>query len=205
MQEGSFPKGEGAQLLNSIVHNNEHMFKKMNILETPSFEILTFLGRNYRNAYYVRELARILPLSTGAASGYLRILEEHGLVTSERKGRTLLFRADIAHPLVRESKILATLIELSPLIAAGEGLVTRMILFGSCATGEDTADSDIDLYIETASRPEVSDLISRYGDTISRKISPVLVSPEEAQQLRTRDRPFFERIRTGKLLAGEMP
>jgi len=179
------------------------MFKNLNILETPPFVILTFLGRNYRQSYYVRELATILPISTGAASGYLRILEESGLLLSERKGRTLLFRADISHPLVRESKILATLIELSPIISAGKGLVIRMILFGSCSTGEDTADSDIDLYIETASRPEISDMLSRYGGTIPRKISPVIVSPEEARQLRARDRPFFERIRTGKLLAGE--
>jgi predicted nucleotidyltransferase len=179
------------------------MFKNLNMLETPSFMILTFLGRNYRTSYYVRELASILPVSTGAASGYLRILEESGLVVSERKGRTLLFRADISHPLVRESKILATLIELSPLISAQKELVTRTILFGSCATGEDTAESDIDLYIETINRQKVSEIVSRFGTTISRKISPVILSLEEARQLPFRDRPFFERIRTGKLLAGE--
>lgn len=179
------------------------MFKNLNILETPSFMILLFLGRNYRSSYYVRELASILPVSTGAASGYLRILEESGLVVSERKGRTLLFRADIAHPLVREAKILATLIELSPLLSAKKEQVTRMILFGSCATGEDTAESDIDLYIETLNRSEVSEILNRFGTTVSRKISPVILSPEEARQLPVRDRPFFERIRTGKLLAGE--
>jgi len=179
------------------------MFKNLNILETPSFMILAFLGRNYRTSYYVRELATILPVSTGAVSGYLRILEESGLVVSERKGRTLLFRADITHPLVRESKILATLIELSPLVSAGKGLVTRMILFGSCASGEDTQESDIDLYIETVYRQEVSDLIRDYGMKSTRKISPVILSPEEARQLPVRDRPFFERIRAGKYLAGE--
>ncbi|MEN6611286.1 MAG: ArsR family transcriptional regulator [Methanoregulaceae archaeon] len=179
------------------------MFKNMNIMGTPSFAILTFLGRHYRNSYYVRELAKILPISTGAASGHLRELEESGLVTCEQKGRTLLFRANISHPLVREAKIFASVLELSPLISAGKETIIRMILFGSCATGEDTADSDMDLYIETTNHQAVSDLISLYGSRISRKISPIIVSPDEARLLRTRDRPLFDRIQAGKLLAGD--
>ena len=194
-----------AQYLNIIVHNNEHMFKNMNMFSTPAFEALTFLGRHYRNSYYVRELAKILSISTGSASSQLRALEESGLVTSEQKGRTLLFRATISHPLVREVKIFASLLELSPMIAArGDGIL-RMILFGSCASGEDTAESDIDLYIETTDRPATKTLISRYETGISRKISPIIVSPQEAVQLRTRDRPLFERIQSGKILVGEVP
>ena len=194
-----------AQYLNIIVHNNEHMFKIMNIFTTPALEALIFLSRNYRNSYYVRELAKILSISTGSASSQLRALEESGLVTSEQKGRTLLFRATISHPLVREVKIFASLLELSPMIAArGEGTV-RMILFGSCASGEDTAESDIDLYIESTDRPAAKTLISCYESGISRKISPIIVSPEEAVQLRARDRPLFERIQSGRILVGEMP
>jgi predicted nucleotidyltransferase len=179
------------------------MFKSMNILGTPTLETLVFLGRNYRNSYYVRELAKILTISTGAASGQLRALEESGLVTNEKKGRTLLFRARISHPIVREAKIFATLLELSPLIAAGQRGAVRMILFGSCAVGEDTFESDIDLYIETTDRPAAKTLISQGEAVVSRKISPIIVSPAEAVQIRTRDRPLFERIQGGKLLVGE--
>ncbi|PKL68215.1 MAG: hypothetical protein CVV30_09805 [Methanomicrobiales archaeon HGW-Methanomicrobiales-1] len=186
-----------------MVHNIEHMFKKMNMLETPSFGTLIFLGRHPRNSYYVRELAKIRSISTGSASGQLRALAESGLVTSEQKGRTLLFRANISHPIVREAKIFATLLELSMFIAAGQPCITRMILFGSCAVGEDSDESDIDLYIESTDRSAVKNLISRYEPDIPRKISPIIVSPEEAVQLRTRDRPLFERIQSGRILAGE--
>jgi len=175
----------------------------MNVFGNPAFGTLTFLGRHYRNSYYVRELAKILSISTGAASGQLRALEESGLVTSEQKGRTLLFRASISHPIVREAKIFATLLELSPLIAADQNKIVRMILFGSCAVGEDSEESDIDLYIETTDRQAAKALISRYESGISRKISPIIVLPDEARQLRTRDRPLFERIQGGKILVGE--
>ena len=94
------------------------MFKNMNVLATPSLETLIFLGRHPRNSYYVRELSRLLSISTGSASAQLRNLQEAGLITSEQKGRTLLFRAAMSHPVVREAKIFATLLELSSLVSA---------------------------------------------------------------------------------------
>jgi predicted nucleotidyltransferase len=175
----------------------------MNSLVTPSFEVLVWLGRHHRQSFYVRELAKVLSISTGATSGHLRMLHDAGLVTSEQKGRTLLYRATISHPVVREIKILATLLELSPLIASLENHVSRMILFGSCAAGEDTDESDIDLFIETASRPSVSDLISQHEQPDLRKLSPIIMSAEESLQLRVRDRPLYDRIRRGKYLIGE--
>jgi DNA-binding transcriptional ArsR family regulator len=179
------------------------MFKNMNVLATPSLETLIFLGRHPRNSYYVRELSKLLSISAGSASGQLRLLQESGLVTSEQKGRTLLFRASIANPIVREAKIFATLLELSPLIPAGKTTIQRLILFGSCAVGEDSDESDIDLYIETTDRRAVKALLEGAGSGLSRKISPIIVSPEEAQEIRIRDRPLFERIQTGIILAGE--
>ena len=74
---------------------------------------------------------------------------------------------------------------------------------GESATGEDFEESDIDLYLETTGRQSAKVLISRYEASISRKISPIIVLPEEARQLRTRDRPLFERIQSGKILVGE--
>jgi predicted nucleotidyltransferase len=179
------------------------MFKNMNVLATPSFETLIFLGRHPRNSYYVRELAKLLSISTGSASAQLRNLQENGLITSEQKGRTLLFRASMANPIVREAKIFASLLELSDLMSAGHDHVVRMILFGSCASGEDSEESDIDLYIETIDRQVVKELLARLESGISRKISPIIVAPDESLQLRNRDRPLFERIQAGKILVGE--
>jgi len=179
------------------------MFKKLNVLVTPSFHTLTFLGRHYRESFYVRELAKTLSIGVGSASVQLRELSDLGLITSEQKGRTLLYRANISNPLVREVKILAALLELSPLITDLKTYVSRLILFGSCAHGEDSVESDIDLFIETADRTAVQHQISRNEKILSRKLSPIIVSPEESAHLRTRDRPLYERIRQGRILAGE--
>ena len=68
---------------------------------------------------------------------------------------------------------------------------------------EDSRESDIDLFIETSDRPAVHHRISPDEKILSRKLSPIIVSPEESAQLRTRDRPLYERIRQGKIPAGE--
>lgn len=179
------------------------MFKILNIPGIPSFEVLVYLGRHYRQSFYVRELAKTLSVSVGAVSGYLISLREMDLVTSEKRGRTLLYRANISHPIVREAKILSTLLELSPLISSLRTSVSRAILFGSCADGEDTFESDIDLFVETGDRAVVSMVLSRYENAIPRKISPIIVTPDEALQLKVRDRPLHERIQRGKVLIGE--
>lgn len=125
------------------------------------------------------------------------------LVLCEKRGRTLLYRADISHPVVREVKILSTLLELSPLLSSLRTHVSRAILFGSCADGEDTFESDIDIFLETGDRTAVSLLVSNHENVTSRKMSPIIVTPEEALQLKFRDQPLYERIQQGKVLIGE--
>ena len=131
------------------------------------------------------------------------MLDEQGLITSEQKGRTLLYRANISHPVVREVKILATLLELSPLIASLANSAERMILFGRAVSGEDAAESDIDLFIETADRTAVANRISQSENQDLRKLSLIIMTAGESLQPRTRDRPLFDRIRRGRYLIGE--
>ncbi len=61
------------------------MFEKMNIFSKPSIQIIQYLGRSYRDGYYVREISRNLGISLGSASQSLRILEEAGLVLKKHR------------------------------------------------------------------------------------------------------------------------
>ena len=179
------------------------MFKYLNIPLRQSLEVLVFLARHFRQSFYVREIAKTLSISVGGTSTSLTSLREMDLVLCEKRGRTLLYRADISHPVVREVKILATLLELIPVISALKASASRVILFGSCAEGEDTDESDIDLFVESDEQGAVFRTISQYSDTVSRSISPIILTPEEALQLRFRDQPLYERIQRGNVLIGE--
>ena len=176
------------------------MFKIMNVFSIPSIEIIRYLGRRYRDGYYVREISRNLGISLGSASQSLRTLEEAGLVSKEHKGRLVIYRANMQHFLLREFKILLTLMEIDPIILRLKEVSTRIILFGSCAAGEDTIESDIDIFIESDIKREVAMLHDRYQEEFSRKISPVILDASEFRNLEVKDRPLYERINMGKVI-----
>ncbi len=166
----------------------------------PSIQIIRYLGQRYRDGYYVREMSRNLKISLGSASQSLRTLEEAGLVLKEHRGRLVIYRANMENFLLREFKILLTLMEIDPFIPRLKEVSTRIILFGSCATGEDTIDSDIDIFIESDNKREVAIFHDRYQEEISRKISPIILDASEFRNLEVKDRPLYERINMGKVI-----
>lgn len=178
------------------------MFDIMNICSRPSFSILMFLGRRYHEGFYVRELARALKLGVGTVSEALRELHEAGLVNREERGKIVIYRAEMKSPLLRELKVCFNLLELNPLMLKlrESGDASRIILFGSCAKGEDILESDIDLLIETRKKHEVSSLLESAREGLERQLSPIILSPEEFMVLKKKDRPLYERIMNGKVL-----
>lgn len=166
----------------------------------PSIQIICYLGRRYRDGYYVREISRNLSISLGSTSQSLRTLQEAGLVSKEHKGRLVIYRANMENFLLREFKILLTLLEIDPFLLRLKEVSTRIILFGSCAAGDDTIDSDIDIFIESDNKRDVARLHDSYQEKITRKISPIILDASEFRNLEVKDRPLFERINMGKVI-----
>lgn len=106
-------------------------------------------------------------------------------------------------PLLREIKVCATLLEINPRVLHLQGKVRRAILFGSAATGEDTDESDIDLFIETGDVSGAAESIAALQTGLDRKISPIILTPGGFRSLRTTDRVLYERILGGKTLIEE--
>ena len=176
------------------------MFKIMNIFSTPSVQIIRYLGRRYRDGYYVREISRNLSISLGSTSQSLRTLEEAGLVFKEHKGRLVIYRANMGNFLLREFKVLLILLEIDPFILRLKEVSSRIILFGSCAAGEDTIDNDIDIFIESDNKRAVAELHDSYQEKIPRKLSPIILDSSEFKNLEVKDRPLYERINRGKVI-----
>jgi len=179
------------------------MFSDTNIISRTSFLLLRFLGRNYHEGFYVREIARALDLGLGTVSETLARLSEAGLLHREERGRLVVYRAAMESPLLREMKICATLIEINPLILRLQRDARRAILFGSAATGEDTDESDIDLFIETDDASSATESIAAVQAVLDREISSIILTPGEFRSLKARDQALYERILGGKVLIEE--
>ncbi len=108
----------------------------------------------------VRQIEKKLKLPLPSVIRYCRELEKEGILATIKTGNVVFYTADRANGNFLLEKRLFNLkqIYLSKIIdyVRKELSNPQIILFGSYAKGEDTEESDIDLYIETLSKKEIS-------------------------------------------------
>lgn len=172
----------------------------MNIFDEISLRILAVLAENPNKEYYQREIAKLAGVSIGATSEKMRKHAEDGLVTVRKSGRMMFYRYNLQDPLARQFKILLNINAIHELIQELSGYAKRVVLFGSYAEGTNVMDSDIDLLVLTDNAKKTRETSRLYGARIGKEISPVALSANEFQQLRSRDKPLYERINKGIVL-----
>jgi len=154
--------------------------------------ILTCLFGATPQRLHVRALARESECSLGAVQQDLRNLVALGLVRSERDGNRLYYSADVKHPLypalreivARTTGIYAVLAE-----CLGSEGIRFAYVFGSVASGEAKASSDVDLMVigSVGLRELVTRLIPA-GEKLGHEVNPHVMSEAE----------YAERCETGE-------
>ncbi len=172
------------------------------LFRRSSLILLVLLGRDYTRKFHVREISRIVHRDVSLISKNLKDLEAVNLVTREDVGNLALYQANMESILLRQMKVWFTLLELQTLIRDLRGMTTNVILYGSCARGEDTSASDIDLYIEAFDKEPISKILHMHQNTLARDFSPIINTPDETYQLKAGDAQFFDSIRQGIVLIG---
>ena len=120
----------------------------------------------------VREIERTLKLPLPSVIRYCRELEEEGILSIEKTGTIRFYMASRSNNKYLLEKRLYNLKNIYK-----SGLVEHLkhelsnpgiILFGSFARGEDTEESDIDLYIETPPNKKVN--LEKFKKLLKREI-----------------------------------
>jgi len=167
------------------------LFRKSSLL------LVLMLGRDYTSKFHVRDLSRSLKYDVSLISKNLKNLETFGLVTHEEVGNLVFYQANMESVLLKQIKICFTLMELNQAISALGHLSTNTILYGSCAKGEDTSTSDIDLFIETMEKEEVGRILHDFQTLLQRTLSPVIRTPDETYRMKMQDKNFYASIQQG--------
>ncbi|MBO0889211.1 nucleotidyltransferase domain-containing protein [Candidatus Bathyarchaeota archaeon] len=168
------------------------------------FAVLDFMSRNPDRAYYVREVAEMAGVSTGAASITLTSLHGSRLIDLEEKGGLKLYKINLLNPVSRQFKVLFNVQRLEDLVNALSNVAERVVLFGSSAQGTDGEESDIDLFIETQSPSKVKAILRDFQEIVHksshRNLSPIIVQPGGLMTIQRKDQPLFENILRGRVL-----
>jgi len=129
-----------------------------------------FVNPNFK--LRVREIERTLKLSLPSVIRYCKELEKESILTTIKTGNVNFYTANRASEKYLLEKKLHNIRQLYESRLIGylkiELSNPAIVLFGSFAKGEDTEESDIDLYIETPSKKKV--VLEKFEKLFKRKI-----------------------------------
>jgi predicted nucleotidyltransferase len=172
------------------------------LLDTAANKILSFISLNKENSFYDKEISEKTGLSRGITNTLLNQFFESRLIERERRGR-MWFYSLSDNPIFKYYRIYENLVDLEDLFSALKQTTQRIILFGSTARGEDTAGSDIDLFVLTINKNAALKAIREFKT--EREIKPVIQTSSEYAVSRKIDKAFYEEVAKGIIIYSKEP
>ena len=171
-----------------------------NIFSKTEHKILAFLCRYPFKSFYAAEIADKASLSKGGTNQVLHALAQKGLLETKTKGRMTFYQVDIKSPLIKQFKILHNIVWIQGLAKKITPYSERSVLFGSCAKGEDTAESDVDILIiaKEGEKSKIRSMLPEKKD--NRTIQLVIKSPQEYVALENKEPVFYKELQEGIVL-----
>jgi predicted nucleotidyltransferase/predicted transcriptional regulator len=173
------------------------------LIKTINQKVLSLLVKFSDQEFYEREVSRKLGISAGSAHRALNELYSDGAITRRRKGRMYFYSVDSSNALLIELKKLVNLILIEPLVEGLNKVSSRIILYGSCALGADTSESDVDLFIVSNRKRDVSNVVNTFifpTGFESIHVRPVIRTPVELLKGGESTRTFMEEVERGIVL-----
>jgi len=176
---------------------------QLHLIKTINQKVLSLLVKFSDQEFYEREVARKLAISAGSANRALNELYSDGAITRRRKGKMYFYSIDSYNALLIELKKLVNLLLIESLVEELKKMSSRIILYGSCALGTDDSESDLDLFVVSKSKKDVSNLISGFTFPTGFEnihVRPVIKTPVELLKGGESTRTFMEEVERGILL-----
>lgn len=172
-------------------------------ISTNQQKVLSFLAKFSDQEYHEREIARKVGISYGSANRVLNDLTVQGLLMRRQVGKMLFYSFNQSDPIFKPFKIFISIALLRPLIDELRSVASEVVLYGSCARGEDTSKSDIDLFVVSEEKEEAQRLIggNRFLKGFDHlKIESVILSAVELLKGEKNDKEFLSLVREGIVL-----
>jgi predicted nucleotidyltransferase len=163
-------------------------------------QVLGLLFGNPGRSYYANEIVRHAGVGIGSVQRELEKLAGAGLLTVTQIGNQKHYQANRAAPIYEELRgiVLKTFGLADVLREALAGFADRIrvaFVYGSVAKATDTASSDIDVLIVSASLT-YAEVFTRLAETealLGRKVSPTLYKPADFARKLAEDNAFLGR------------
>lgn len=169
-------------------------------------QVLAVLLLRPDEQFHVRELGRMTSVSAGSLHRELKAMAESGLLLREKVGNQVFYRANTGCSIYEElAAIFRKTMGLKSLLEdALSGLYDKIqvaFVFGSMASGRQTAGSDLDICVlGEVSLREVVKALAPVRETLQREVNPVVMTPRKfTDQAKKKDR-FVTRVLSEPIL-----
>ena len=151
--------------------------------------------------FHASQIIRLAGSGSGAVQRELEKLSKVGILTTALSGNRRVYQANRASPIFEEVRglILKTVGLVDPLKRALKPYVPKIevaFVYGSMASGSDTASSDIDLMIigEGLSYSDIYTSLEKAEKVLLRPVNPNLMSAAEWKRKIADNAPFLRKI-----------
>jgi predicted nucleotidyltransferase len=156
--------------------------------------------------FHVRQLERMTGVSAGSLHRELKAMAQSGLLLRERIGNQVFYQANAECSIYEElAAIFRKTMGLSSLLrdalAALGDKIRLAFVFGSMASGRQTAGSDLDICVlGNVSLRDVVTSLSPVQETLRREVNPVVMTPSKFSELSGKKDRFVTRVLSEPML-----
>ena len=169
-------------------------------------QVLAVLFLRPDEQFHVRELERITGVSAGSLHRELKAMAESGLLLREKIGNQVFYRANTDCTIYEElaaifRKTMGLTSLLQDALSDLDDKIEVAFVFGSVASGRQTAGSDLDICVlGDVSLLEVVKALSPVQETLQREVNPVVMTAKKFSDLSGRKDRFVTRVLSEPIL-----
>ena len=168
------------------------------MFKEPELKVLDHLILSPEGKGFISQIARDIGISKSEVSKAVKVLKQGGLVRTQPSGRNVVCFVDRRLPVIARLRTAFNLLEITPKIGPLRNCTDKIILFGSCAQGTDTSDSDIDLLVIARDKAKINKLTQKIK--LSRPVQWVIKTPQEYVIMNNKEQVFAQEIGRGIVL-----
>jgi len=175
----------------------------VHLIATVNQKVLSLLVKFPDREFYERQIARRIGIAYGSANRAVNELYSTGAIKRRQEGKMYFYSVDASNPIVIEFKKLVNMMLIEPLVEELKNVSNRIVLYGSCAQGMDTSESDMDLFVVSDNKEKVFEAVSNFRfprGFEEVRIQSVVKSPVELLEAKGAEQAFIEEVERGIVL-----
>ena len=131
---------------------------------------------------------------------WLNYLENNNFIDTRKEGVSKLYKLNKENVILKQFKVLSNIIKIQELNNLVKKHNIKIYLYGSCARGENSLNSDVDiLIIGNIKRHEIINKVEKLSEKINKKITLQIFSELEWVNLGKKDKAFYERVEKDRI------